>query len=302
MRLTELELEALLRKGIVTINQGSGQQAKEQPARPYGQKSEIRHCAFCNGEFKFYPNRIKYGQKGMYCSPVCAGKAKTKTRPPKKEIQKKELNKCLNCDNKVKEHKKKYCSHACYNAHKIANGVSKTVKIKCLNCGKEIDKLKSQIKVGYGKFCSFSCSSIHRIKQTPDKQYGNSKGGKRADLENRYFRSRWEANFARYLNWLIKVGYIAKWEYEPETFYFEGLRHGTVSYTPDFKIYPVKDTPYFVEVKGYMDPKSKTKLVRMRKYYPTVRVDLLDNKGYRALAKKYKSIIPNWETNPKKKL
>ena len=42
-----------------------------------------------------------------------------------------------------------------------------------------------------------------------------------------YARSRWEANYARYLEWLRANGSIAKWEHEPETFWFEGIKRGT---------------------------------------------------------------------------
>lgn len=42
-----------------------------------------------------------------------------------------------------------------------------------------------------------------------------SKGGIRPDL-GRYFRSAWEANIARYLNFLQKHGEIESWEYESE--------------------------------------------------------------------------------------
>ena len=43
-----------------------------------------------------------------------------------------------------------------------------------------------------------------------------------------FFRSRWEANYARYLEWLCSIGQIAKWEHEPQTFWLRmshGLRH-----------------------------------------------------------------------------
>jgi len=86
------------------------------------------------------------------------------------------------------------------------------------------------------------------------------KGGKREDLDNVYFRSSTEANQARYFKFL-KI----KFQYEQKTFLFPGIRKGTVSYTPDFYL-PSEDR--WVEVKGFMDPKSKTKLKRFKKYYP----------------------------------
>ena len=110
------------------------------------------------------------------------------------------------------------------------------------------------------------------------------------------FRSRWEANYARYLNWRVKHGEIARWEYEVETFWFLQIKRGVRSYTPDFKIYPLDGEPYFIELKGYMDAKSLTKLKRMRIYHPEVRVELVASGDYKALAKSIKHLIPGWES------
>ena len=86
------------------------------------------------------------------------------------------------------------------------------------------------------------------------------KGGKREDLDNVYFRSASEANFARYLKFL-KI----EFQHEPRTFLFPGVRRGNVSYLPDFYL-PKEDR--WVEVKGWFDPSSKTKLKRFKKYFP----------------------------------
>src|SRR5262245_10205744 len=43
--------------------------------------------------------------------------------------------------------------------------------------------------------------------------YSRATGGRRPDLDDRYFRSSWEANYARYLNLLVKQGQIVSWEY-----------------------------------------------------------------------------------------
>lgn len=120
--------------------------------------------------------------------------------------------------------------------------------------------------------------------------------GRRVDLDNRYFRSAWEANYARYLNFLVKHKSIFKWEYEVDTFWFEGIKRGCRFYTPDFKIWEaVTDTPYYIEIKGWMDQKSATKLNRMQKYYPDIKVILVQKKEYEALKKSIKSMIPGWE-------
>jgi len=62
------------------------------------------------------------------------------------------------------------------------------------------------------------------------------KAGKRADLGNRFFRSKWEANYARYLEWMKNRGEITDWDYECDTFEFGRIKRGGRFYTPDFKV------------------------------------------------------------------
>lgn len=125
--------------------------------------------------------------------------------------------------------------------------------------------------------------------------YSRGKGGLRPDI-GIYVRSKWEANYARYLNFLKATSNIYNWEYEPDVFEFLDIKRGCRSYTPDFKIWNTKDsTPHYVEVKGWMDPKSRTKLKRMKKYYPDIRVDLVQKKEYREIKRKLSALIPNWE-------
>ncbi len=133
---------------------------------------------------------------------------------------------------------------------------------------------------------------IERLRQNPTTNYSRGKGGKRADLNNMYFRSAWEANYARYLNLLLKQKLIYKWEYEPDTFYFEKIKRGTRSYTPDFKIWETEQsTPYYVEVKGWMDDKSKTKLKRMAKYYPKIKIELVCEQEYKEIKNKVGKLL-----------
>lgn len=112
---------------------------------------------------------------------------------------------------------------------------------------------------------------------------------------NKYYRSRWEANYARFLQWLVEQGKIKTWKHEPETFWFEGIKRGTVSYLPDFWIQELDGTDCFHEVKGWMDDRSKTKLKRMAKYYPNVKLLVINAKEYKQLEKQFSSIIVGWE-------
>jgi hypothetical protein len=128
--------------------------------------------------------------------------------------------------------------------------------------------------------------------------YSRGKAGKRDDLEGLYVRSSWEANYARYLNWLKRVGEIAGWEYEADTFEFVAIKRGIRTYTPDFKVYENDGSVFYHEVKGWMDDKSVTRLNRMAKYYPEIPIILIDQKAYTAIARTMKCILSNWESEP----
>lgn len=131
--------------------------------------------------------------------------------------------------------------------------------------------------------------------QSGENMYSATRRGCRLDLGPVFFRSRWEANYARYLNLLLRSNQIAKWEFEVDTFWFESIKRGTRSYTPDFKITRPDGSIYYVEVKGWMDTKSKTKLKRMKKYHPKVELVVLDAKQYAGLERQLATIVPHWE-------
>lgn len=146
-------------------------------------------------------------------------------------------------------------------------------------------------------FCTVQCHREWRVKRMTSggNVYSSARRGKRLDLGTMMFRSSWEANYARYLNFLIKQRCIKQWEYEPETFWFEKIRRGCRSYTPDFRITGAAGETYYVEVKGWMDAKSKTKLKRMAKYYPATDIRLVQKTEYREIERKLAGVIPNWE-------
>jgi hypothetical protein len=124
--------------------------------------------------------------------------------------------------------------------------------------------------------------------------YSRAKRGRREDIGDFFFRSSWEANYARYLNLLKSKGVILGWEFEVETFWFEKIRRGVRSYMPDFKVTTTEGV-YYVEVKGWMDDKSKTKLKRMAKYYPTIDLRVVAKKEYVEIERKMAGAIPGWE-------
>ncbi len=125
-----------------------------------------------------------------------------------------------------------------------------------------------------------------------------TRGGKRDDLGGIYFRSAWEANWARYLNWLQNLGEIRRWEYEPQTFEFHRIKRGSRFYTPDFLVENKDGSREYHEIKGYMTPEARTKLKRMSKYYPEVKIVLVDRKTYLPIARQMRGLIPGWERHP----
>lgn len=115
-------------------------------------------------------------------------------------------------------------------------------------------------------------------------------GGKR-----HFFRSRWEANYARYLEWLKGRGQIVDWHYEPETFWFDAIKRGVRSYKPDFRVLELNGTKPLHEVKGWMDARSQTTLKRMAKYHPQETIILVREKDYKAIARTVGPLIGGWE-------
>lgn len=111
----------------------------------------------------------------------------------------------------------------------------------------------------------------------------------------KYYRSRWEANYARYLQWLKERGEILSWAHEPKTFWFDGVKRGTVSYLPDFCVVEKNGSEVYHEVKGWMDKRSVTKLKRMKKYHPNVKLVLIEAKEYKSISATVSKLIMDWE-------
>ena len=124
------------------------------------------------------------------------------------------------------------------------------------------------------------------------KPFGNIKqgwhiiGGKRL-----FLRSNWEANYAKYLEWLKEKKEIQNWEYEADVFFFEKIKSGTTSYRPDFKIFNKNGSVEYHEIKGWMTPRSKTQLKRMKKYHPNIKLVLVDQKAYTDIKNKLGGIV-----------
>jgi len=160
----------------------------------------------------------------------------------------------------------------------------------CKRCNKLMDVNHSSNQ----QYCSMSCSRFVTGNQT---MHTRGKGGKREDLGGQYFRSTYEANYARYLNYLIQHGSdIKSWQFEPETFRFDKIKRGTQSYTPDFKVVFMDGRCEYHEVKGWDYPRGITARKRFIKYYPHLTLVLIDKSFFLAVKKQgMDKLISGWE-------
>lgn len=142
-------------------------------------------------------------------------------------------------------------------------------------------------------------------KQGKGNAYQYSNTGWRADIGINA-RSNWESNFARVLNL-----HGIEWEFEPRVFTYP-IKRGTKGYTPDFYL---NATEEWVELKGWMDTKSQTKIKRFKRYYKDEfeRMTLIISRSskvarefcenlevpnviyYEEIGKHFRDKIPTWE-------
>ena len=124
---------------------------------------------------------------------------------------------------------------------------------------------------------------------------GHHRGRRTIGGVERNFPNRWEANYCRYLHWLAEHDEIAGYEYQPAYFTFP-IEHGITRYRPDFFVIAFGcDGDYYVEIKGYMDAASKTKMNRMKKYYPDITVKVVTNSDMAKLNRTVGHLIEGWE-------
>lgn len=121
-----------------------------------------------------------------------------------------------------------------------------------------------------------------------EKTHSRGRGGKRDDI-GKYFRSSWEANTARVMSFEN-----IRWEFEPKRFIFPDDGSGVLSYCPDFYL---ASCDMWVEVKGWMDEKSVTRLKKFEKYYPdeSRKLVIIGEQEYRKMESIYSPQIPLWE-------
>lgn len=108
------------------------------------------------------------------------------------------------------------------------------------------------------------------------------------------YRSMFERDWAKYLQFLKEHKEIYDWEYEPQPpfdFFKFGYRNKPYSYLPDFKIWDTKKSFHYEETKGHLTTKDLSKYTRLARHYPDIIIDIVmqriprKGKSYAAYAK-----------------
>lgn len=255
----------------------------------WGGDGNGRICVVCGKPFHVKPSHIAKGE-GTYCSPECA-----RSRYPRRvQIACQYCGKVFDVPpSRTRKGAVRYCSKECALA-----AVAPKPNCECKTCGKlfylKPCDLRRNTTKGNGSYCSMECKARWMSNHATSSGKARGHGGKRADLGGLFVRSSWEANWARYLNWLRDNGQITGWAYEAETFEFP-VRRGSRFYTPDFRVTNPDGSVEYHEVKGYMDAKSATKIRRFRKYYPGHKLILIEADTYYDMGAKIGKALPNWE-------
>lgn len=254
-----------------------------------------------------YENKIKLDQQSDFFKEF-QERAKNskigKKRPIQSLIMKQKAKEGL-LDNFIKcseEKKKKISEHN-------KKWIEKNGHPKGFLGGKHSQKTKDKISITSKKTWSnenhFLNSQEHKQNQSDNMSKSRAKGilssnysrAKQGTIniggKTIFVRSSWEANIVAYYEFLKNKNEIKDWEYEPKTFWFESIKRGVRSYKPDLLITNNDGSNFWIEIKGWMDDKSKTKLKRFAKYYPNEIMCLIDKKRYNEI-KKISSFIPNW--------
>ena len=250
-----------------------------------------RDCKWCKERFLFRPKELKYGGK-VYCSKSCQ-------KSHQAEIK---LNKqiyCKQCGNLITGHGKFFCSNECNGRWKLIHHLSTKVEKHCKVCDKVYFVSPAINSYGQGIYCSQSCMGYDRSANAT-KQLYRGKAGYRDDFPDLYFRSSWEANWARYLSLLQEQGSIKSWLFEPDTFRINFLGRIT-SYTPDFKVSFLDGRIEYQEVKGLLSNYSRDKMTLMPILFPDVKIVMVFKDTYESVRDNYSLLIPTWEFKTKER-
>ncbi len=155
---------------------------------------------------------------------------------------------------------------------------------------------KAGVRIGYHYYQSkeemnghYCIANIRNFPIVEDDfgDFSKADGGFREDLEAG-FKSSWEANIARLLNFKK-----LDWEYEKAS---ESYSTEIGYYIPDFKVIDKEGKTYIIEVKGYWDDRSVKKVWSAITQSKDEKIIIIDSDYYSILNNEYSNTIPNWET------
>jgi hypothetical protein len=253
--------------GLTTPRSGGKISIKKGRVLTFDERRPIMVCEVCGKEYR----KRDWAHRSVHCSKTCLSASISKNS--KEWIAEKGHPKGMLGKNHTEEFKQAVSKRS------TEVWASKT----------EDEQSAWILNTMKGRLAKYGTLAPERLKTTW-KQGWREIGGK-----NKYYRSRWEANYARYLDLLKGQKQIAEWEHEPETFWFEEIKRGCRSYLPDFRVTNLDGSIEYHEVKGWFDDRSKTKLKRMAKYHPHIKLRVIAKKEYSILVKQCSGIIKDWE-------
>lgn len=164
------------------------------------------------------------------------------------------------------------------------------LKMRCVK--EEFDAMYKRIRLLKNLDAVVNQEVFQKISKKPRNQSAFWRQINGRDL---FLRSKWEANYARTLEWQKENNLIKEWFYEPQTFWFDRIQRGVVSYKPDFKIINLDGTHHWIEVKGYLDPRSRTKIRRFGIYFPEENLYVIGREWFNKNSIKWRKLIKDWE-------
>ena len=201
---------------------------KKNAAKTQNSKLKVSHkCFECDEIYFRPPSQSSYSK---FCSRLCQNRHQAKARRLDTF-----LLTCTYCKSDFisQNAKAQFCKNECC---KLFKRKEKWITKSCKQCCGEFASLIIRNKIYCSKVCQSAAQSSGKIPA-----YTKGRGGRRKDLNDEYFRSSLEADFARYCKFKNITSI-----YEYKTFAIEtpkGIRH----YTPDFYL-PEADK--YVELKA----------------------------------------------------
>lgn len=246
---------------------------------PRGRSKKYKHITklYLVNEYINKNNMVSVIAKKINCAEATIFRLLKQYSIPLKKSKGKIETTCSTCNKKIFKHahvlkntKNNFCSKECFKVHRSKYNpmYNKKTKRKSLISRK---KLPKRINLKQHIYCCLECGAqIHwktamygdgRCKKCAHQGDRGSNFGKTilikfCSYKNIWFKSSWEANFAKWCD-----GSEVKWQYEPKAFLLE-INNKKTNYTPDFYL-PELDV--WVEVKGYWRKDAKEKFIEFKK-------------------------------------